>query len=127
MVLPVAMNRNNNTLPDNFCFIREVVYQMLLFFLLNNWNFFLLVMVLMIIGGLVSYALPRLSPYLIVLIFAVIGYFYAVYFQVPNLALELMAIICIFTLIPITLVKYTIYLRQVAERFEKEQETKKSV
>lgn len=97
---------------------------MLLFFLLNNWHFFVLVMILMLIGGIISYVLPRFSSYLVLLIFAVIGYFYAVYFQVPNLAIILIAIICVFTLIPIALVKYTIYLQHLADRFEKEHETK---
>ena len=127
MVLTVAVNRTNNTLPDNYCFIREVMFQMLLFFLLNNWHFFVLVMILMFIGGLISYVYPRFSPYLVLLIFAGIGYFYALYFQVPNLAILLMAIICLFTLIPIALVKYTLYLQHVADRFEKEHETNKSV
>lgn len=127
MVFTVAVNRNNNTLPDNYCFIREVMNQMLLIFLLNNWHFFVLVMILMLIGGLISYVLPRFSSYLVLLIFAVIGYFYAVYFRVPNLAIILITIICIFTLIPIALVKYTIYLQQLADRLEKEHETNKSV
>ena len=127
MVLTAAVNRTNNTLPDNYCFIREVMFQMLLFFLLNNWHFFVLVMILMLIGGLISYVYPRFSPYLVLLIFAGIGYFYAVYFQVPNLAILLIIIICLFTLIPIALVKYTLYLQQVADRFEKEHETNKSV
>ncbi|WP_347789600.1 hypothetical protein [Solibacillus sp. CAU 1738] len=94
---------------------------MLLFFLLNNWHFFVLVMILMMVGGLISFLFPRFPSLLVILLFAVIGLIYAFVYNVQDISILLITTICIFTLIPIALVKYTLYLQQLAERLESEQ------
>ncbi|WP_042475290.1 hypothetical protein [Bacillus ndiopicus] len=91
---------------------------MLLLFLINHWTFFILVMLLMIIGGLVSFLFPRVPSIVFIALFAIISFGYTRLYDAAYFTVPILLITCIFTAIPIVLVKYTLYLQQVGERLE---------
>ncbi|MCT6922993.1 hypothetical protein [Metasolibacillus sp.] len=91
---------------------------MLLLFLINHWAFFILVMVLMITGGLLSFLLPRVPTIIFLLFFVAISFGYTRLYDAAYFTIPILLITCIFTAIPIVLVKYTLYLQQIGERLE---------
>ncbi|MEC1178229.1 hypothetical protein P9B03_07010 [Metasolibacillus meyeri] len=91
---------------------------MLLLFLINHWAFFILVMILMILGGLFSFLLPRVPSIIFLVFFAAISFGYTRLFDAAYFTIPILLITCIFTAIPIVLVKYTLYLQQIGERLE---------
>lgn len=71
-------------------------------------------MLIMFISGLISFLLQRFPSYIIVLISGLIGYIYSIVVNAEALAFLIVMINVIFSLVPILLVKYTIYLRTKA-------------
>ncbi|WP_342472320.1 hypothetical protein MHH70_01320 [Metasolibacillus sp. FSL H7-0170] len=91
---------------------------MLLLFLINHWIFFILVMILMILGGLLSFLLPRIPSFIFIVLFALISFGYTRLYDAAYFTIPILLMTCIFTAIPIVLVKYTLYLQRVGERLE---------
>lgn len=79
-------------------------------------HFSILILVLMALSGLISFLIPRLSTLLIIGILGLIGYLYAFFLHSEAAAFSIISIIIITSLVPIFLVKYTLYLQQKAEQ-----------
>ena len=79
-------------------------------------HFFILMLVLMALSGLISFLIPRLPFLLMIVVLGMISYLYAFLFDMEALAPSIISIIIATSSIPILLVKYTLYLQRKAEQ-----------
>lgn len=79
-------------------------------------HFSILIVVLMALSGLTAYFIPRLPTVFIIVLLGITGYLYAVFIHGESAAFSIISIIVLTSLVPVLLIKYTLYLQKKAEQ-----------
>ena len=84
------------------------------------WHFPVMVMLIMIISGVISFRVPRFPFYIVLIGSGLIGYVYAFMADLAQFSLNLIAANVYAAFIVTLLVKWGYYLRQKADEMEKQ-------
>ena len=84
------------------------------------WHFPVMVMLIMIISGVISFRVPRFPFYIVLIGSGLIGYVYAFMADLAQFSLNLIAANVYAAFIATLLVKWGYYLRQKADEMERQ-------
>mgnify|MGYP003397023942 FL=1 len=84
------------------------------------WHFPVMVMLIMIISGVISFRVPRFPFYIVLIGSGLIGYVYAFMVDLAQFSLNLIAANVYAAFIVTLLVKWGYYLRQKADEMERQ-------
>ena len=84
------------------------------------WHFPVMVMLIMIISGVISFRVPRFPFYIVLIGSGLIGYVYAFMVDLAQFSLNLIAANVYAAFVATLLVKWGYYLRQKADEMERQ-------
>lgn len=90
------------------------------FYLMVWWHFLVLITLIMLVSGLVSFIFHRSPSWVIIIVCGLIGFIYSIIVDAVGLATIIVSICIVFSLIPILFAKFAVLLK------EKENQAKKN-
>ncbi|MGE7998960.1 hypothetical protein ACQKOF_09830 [Lysinibacillus sp. NPDC093190] len=90
------------------------------FYFLLYWHFLLMVMVIMIVAGIITFLFPKFPSIVVLIISGVMGFVYSICIDFKDASLFFIGINCVVSLISILLIRYLLFLKRKAEEMEKE-------
>lgn len=83
------------------------------------WHLLLMIMVMIILAGLITFLIPRIPSVLVLAFSGLIGLIYARLIEMEQAYLFFISINLLTTILPILLIRYLQYLKRTAEEMEK--------
>jgi len=83
------------------------------------WHFLLMIMVIIILAGLITFLIPRIPSVLVLAFSGLIGLIYSRLIEMEQAYLFFISINLLTTILPILLIRYLQYLKRTAEEMEK--------
>ncbi|WP_427110098.1 hypothetical protein [Lysinibacillus xylanilyticus] len=90
------------------------------FYFLLYWHFLLMVMLIIIFAGSITFLFPRFPSIVVLVISGLIGLVYSILIDFTNARYFFISINVIVTSIPIILIRYLLFLKRKAEEMEVE-------
>ncbi|MFJ6264624.1 hypothetical protein [Lysinibacillus xylanilyticus] len=92
----------------------------MVFNFLLYWHFLVMVMLIIIFAGIISFLFPRFPSIVVLIISGLMGFVYSICMDFKDGSLFFISINVVVTSIPILLIKYLLFLKRKAEEMEKE-------
>ena len=89
------------------------------FYFLIWWHFLVMIMMIMLISGTVSFLFPRFPSLIILIASGLIGFAYSLFIEDEAWMFYMVVINIVVSLIPILMFKYLFYLQRKAEEMQK--------
>lgn len=83
------------------------------------WHFLLMIMVMIILAGLITFLIPRIPSVYVLAFSGLIGLIYSRLIEMEQTYLFFISINLLTTILPILLIRYLQYLKRTAEEMEK--------
>ncbi|MCL1694419.1 MULTISPECIES: hypothetical protein [unclassified Lysinibacillus] len=90
------------------------------FYVLLYWHFLVMVMVMMIFAGMITFICPRFPSIVVLLICGLIGFVYSICIDFKEASLFFIGINLVASSIPILLIRYLLFLKRKAEEMEEQ-------
>ncbi len=82
------------------------------------WHFFVLVMIIMLVSGLVSFIFKNFPSWIILIMSGFIGFIYSLIVNAVGIAFLIVPICIVFSLIPILLAKFAAMLKEKEKKIK---------
>ncbi|KMY32792.1 hypothetical protein ACZ11_11940 [Lysinibacillus xylanilyticus] len=92
----------------------------MVFYFLLNWHFLVMVMLIIIFAGIITFLSPRFPSIVVLIISGLMGFVYSICMDFKDGSFFFISINVVVTSIPILLIKYLLFLKRKAEEMEKE-------
>ncbi|MEY9971413.1 uncharacterized protein YqgC (DUF456 family) [Lysinibacillus sp. RC46] len=90
------------------------------FYFLLYWHFLLMVMVIMIVAGIVTFLFPKFPSIVVLIISGLMGFVYSICIDFEDGIYFFISINVVVASIPILLIRYLLFLKRKAEEMEVE-------
>ncbi|MFT9816066.1 hypothetical protein [Lysinibacillus sp. NPDC056185] len=90
------------------------------FYFLIYWHFLLMVMVIMIVAGIVTFLFPKFPSIVVLIISGLMGFVYSICIDFKDGIYFFISINVVVASIPILLIRYLLFLKRKAEEMEVE-------
>jgi len=90
------------------------------FYFLLYWHFLLMVMVIMIVAGIVTFLFPKFPSIVVLIISGLMGFVYSICIDFKDGIYFFISINVVVASIPILLIRYLLFLKRKAEEMEVE-------
>ncbi|MGE7674376.1 hypothetical protein ACQKMV_12445 [Lysinibacillus sp. NPDC094403] len=89
------------------------------FYFLLYWHFLVMIMVIMIVAGNITFLIPKFLSIVVLIISGLIGFVYSICIDFKDSIYFFISINLVVTSIPILLSRYLLFLNRKAEEMEK--------
>lgn len=93
---------------------------MLLFYFLLYWHFLVMVMLIIIFAGIITFLFPKFPSIVVLIVSGLMGFVYSICIDLKDSSFFFISINLVVTSIPILLIRYLLFLKRKAEEMEKE-------
>ncbi|MEB2299188.1 hypothetical protein LAV72_06060 [Lysinibacillus xylanilyticus] len=90
----------------------------MVFYFLLYWHFLVMIMLLIIFAGMITFLIPRFPSVVLLILSGLIGFVYSILIEFKDASFFFISINLVGTSIPILLIRYLKFLKRKAEEME---------
>lgn len=90
----------------------------MVFYFLLYWHFLVMIMLLIIFAGMITFLVPRFPSVVLLILSGLIGFVYSILIEFKDASFFFISINLVGTSIPILLIRYLKFLKRKAEEME---------
>ncbi|MFC9541109.1 hypothetical protein ACFTQ7_14625 [Lysinibacillus sp. NPDC056959] len=87
----------------------------MVFYLLLYWHFLVMIMLVIIFAGMITFLFPRFSSIVLLILGGLIGFVYSIFIDYKDASFFFISINLVVSSIPILLIRYLHFLKRKAE------------